>query len=451
MTNRPFRLSLTAAALCCTMATPLYAQDVSVAAEDLAAMRAQLAQMNARIDQLEAELVEARAASDAQDAVLAERVEAMPAAEPAAAAPVEKLAKSDGWSFKPRGRLMIDAGLTGVPATVLADDGFGNEIRRSRLGASGDIPGGFGYKFELDFAGNEVEAADAYISYEDGPLEVIVGQHNNFQSLEELTSSLHTTFIERAAFTDAFAFERRVGVSVQYLVGPILAQAGVFTDNLEDTASKNRGVDARLVYMPRLGDAQLHLGGSFHYSDQGDTAARVRYRQRPLVHFTSSRFVNTGNIGASSETGYGVEAAAIAGRFHVAGEGFWQSVNLSGLGVDPTFFGGYAEAGIFLTNDSRGYKAGKFDRTKPSDPIGQGGMGSVQFNLRYDYLDLNDAGILGGKQDGYFASLIWKPTAYTAFMVNYGRLQYTDAVLPTANGETSYGVDAFGVRAQVDF
>ncbi|HAV79428.1 MAG TPA: porin, partial [Erythrobacter sp.] len=42
---------------------------------------------------------------------------------------------------------------------------------------------------------------DAILSYEDGPLEVAVGQHNNFQSLEELTSSLHTTFIERAAFT----------------------------------------------------------------------------------------------------------------------------------------------------------------------------------------------------------------------------------------------------------
>lgn len=449
--TRPFRLSLTAAALCCTMATPLYAQTMSISADDLAAMRAQLAEMNARIDQLEGELAAARATSDAQDAALAARFEAAPAAEAIPAAPVEALTKKDGWSFKPRGRLMVDAGLTSAPVTVLADDGFGNEIRRARLGASGDIPGGFGYKFELDFAGNEVEAADAYISYEDGPLEVIIGQHNNFQSLEELTSSLHTTFIERAAFTDAFGFERRIGVSAQYLKGPVLAQAGVFSDNLEDTATKNRGFDARLVYMPRLGDTQLHLGGSFHYNDLDDPAARVRYRQRPLVHFTSTRFVNTGNIGASSETGYGLEAAAIAGRFHVAGEGFWQSVNLSTGGTDPNFFGGYAEAGVFLTNDTRGYKAGKFDRTKPSNPIDKGGIGSIQFSLRYDYLDLNDAGILGGKQDGYYASLIWKPTAYTAFLVNYGRLQYTDAVLPTASGDTSYGVDAFGVRAQVDF
>jgi phosphate-selective porin OprO/OprP len=75
----------------------------------------------------------------------------------------------------------------------------------------------------------------------------------------------------------------------------------------------------------------------------------------------------------------------------------------------------------------------------------------VQFNLRYDYLDLNDAGILGGTQNGYLASLIWKPTAYVLFSVNYGLLEYDNAVIPTADGDMSYSVDAFGVRAQVDF
>jgi len=454
MMTRTSRLSVAAAALSCTMATPLFAQDVTVSADELAAMRAQLATMNARIDQLEGELATAKAANEAQDTTIAAQDAAIAAnAEAAAAkpAPVGELAKKDGWSFKPRGRLMFDVGFTNAPDSTGASEGFGNEVRRARLGASGDIPGGFGYKFELDFAGNEVEAADAYLSYGDGPVEVIVGHHNNFQSLEELTSSLHTSFIERAAFTDAFGFERRIGASVQYAKGPILAQAGVFTDNFEDTDSKNRGADARLVFMPKLGDTQLHFGGSVHYNDLDDPAATVRYRQRPLVHFTSERFVNTGNMGADSETGYGLEAAAISGRFHAAGEAYWQSVDMPATANDPTFFGGYVEAGVFLTDDTRGYKGGKFDRTKPGNPVGKGGMGSLQFNLRYDYLDLNDAGIVGGKQDGYMASLVWKPTDYTAFAVNYGRLQYTDAAIATATGDTSYGVDAFGVRAQVDF
>jgi phosphate-selective porin OprO/OprP len=431
------RLCLVTLALGCALPTPLLAQD---AAEDLAALRLQLAAMNARIDQLENELEATRAAP----AVAAP-------AKPAADTPVAALGKSDGWSFKPRGRLMFDAGFTSAPASTGAADGFGNEVRRARLGASGDMPGGFGYKFEVDFAGDEISVAAAILSYEDGPLEVSIGQHNTFQSLEELTSSLHTTFIERAAFTDAFGFERRLGASITYARGDFLAQAGVFTDNIEDTDSKNRGVDARLVYMPKAGDAQLHFAGSVHYNDLDDAATQLRYRQRPLVHFTSQRFIDTGSMEATSETGFGLEAAAIAGRFHVAAEGYWQTVAMPALASDPTFFGGYAEAGVFLTDDSRGYKGGKFDGTKPQRPVGEGGFGSLQFTLRYDHLDLNDAGILGGRQAGYLASLIWKPTDYTALLVNYGRLQYEDAILPAANGDTSYGVDAFGVRAQIDF
>ena len=443
--HRTTRLSLMAAALSCTMSTPLLAQDVTLPADELAAMRAQLAAMNARIDQLEGEL----AATKTEAAEAGQVVDApAPAAD---SEPVSTLAKSDGWSFKPRGRLMFDAGFTNAPDSTGASDGFGNEVRRARLGASGDMPGGFGYKFEVDFAGNEISVADAILSYENGPIEIAIGQHNNFQSLEELTSSLHTTFIERAAFTDAFGFERRLGASITYARGDVLAQAGVFTDNLEDTDSKNRGADARIVFMPKAGDTQLHFGGSFHYNDLDDPAAQLRYRQRPLVHFTSQRFIDTRSMGADSETGYGLEAAAIAGRFHAAAEGYWQSVDMPGVADDPTFFGGYVEAGLFLTDDTRGYKGGKFDRTKPSSPVGEGGIGSVQFTLRYDHLDLNDAGIVGGRQAGYFAALVWKPTDYTALMLNYGRLQYKDAILPTASGDTSYGVDAIGMRAQIDF
>ena len=443
--HRTTRLSLMAAALSCTMSTPLLAQDVTLPADELAAMRAQLAAMNARIDQLEGEL----AATKTEAAEAGQVVDApAPAAD---SEPVSTLAKSDGWSFKPRGRLMFDAGFTNAPDSTGASDGFGNEVRRARLGASGDMPGGFGYKFEVDFAGNDISVADAILSYENGPIEIAIGQHNNFQSLEELTSSLHTTFIERAAFTDAFGFERRLGASITYARGDFLAQAGIFTDNLEDTDSKNRGADARIVFMPKAGDTQLHFGGSFHYNDLDDPAAQLRYRQRPLVHFTSQRFIDTRSMGADSETGYGLEAAAIAGRFHAAAEGYWQSVDMPGVADDPTFFGGYVEAGVFLTDDTRGYKGGKFDRTKPSSPVGEGGIGSVQFTLRYDHLDLNDAGIVGGRQAGYFAALVWKPTDYTALMLNYGRLQYKDAILPTASGDTSYGVDAIGMRAQIDF
>lgn len=452
--------AVVALAVANSWAMPAHAQDADAAAvqQELAEMRAMMAQMASKIDTLEARLATAQAKADAAEASAGEAVKSAAAAQDASKSATKISWKGGpliegegGWSFKPRGRLQYDAGTISAPGSTGRSDGFGSEARRARLGVEGDIPGGFGYKFELDFAPEGTEITDAILTYEDEGLKVNIGQHNNFQGLEELTSSRFTSMMERAAFTDAFNFERRVGTSVQYHGGDVLVQGGLFTDNIDDLSNKNWSADGRVVFMPKMGGTQLHLGGSVHYTEL-ESGSTVRYRQRPFVHFTGERFINTGTLDASSETGFGAEAAAISGPFHVAAEGFWQQVDRPGDLTDPTFFGGYAELGYFLTKgDTRGYKGGIFDRVKPKSEVGEGGMGAVQINLRYDYLDLNDGVIIGGKQNGYGVSLIWTPTDYTRFMLNYGRMSYEDAVYAAAGGDRSYSVDAFGVRAQVDF
>ena len=117
---------------------------------------------------------------------------------------------------------------------------------------------------------------------------------------------------------------------------------------------------------------------------------------------------------------------------------------------DPTFFGGYVELGYFLTSDTLGYKNGAVDRTKVSKPLGKGGMGAVQINARYDYLDLIDAGIIGGKQETIGVSMLWMPIDYVRFIANYGHVKLTDAAI-TASGSNDYNADVIGVRAQIDF
>ena len=419
--------------------------------QELAAMRAEMQRMSSRIDQLEVELAAAEALV-AANAAQPEPAPAKPATPSIAFKGAPEIKGEKGWTFKPRGRLQYDAGSVSSPAGTGQGDGFTSEARRIRIGAAGDMPGGFGYKVEVDVTAGDVAVTDAILSYNaGGGLTISAGQMNNFQSLEELTSSLHSTMIERAAFTDAFGFVRQVGVAAEWSGGDVMVQAGLFSDNMDNLPNKKRGGDARLVYMPKFGKAQLHFASSVHYKDL-PTGSTVRYRQRPLVHFTSDRFVDTRALAGDSEFGLGLEGAVITGPFHVAAEGYWQRTNRPAGLTDPTFFGGYAEAGMFLTKgDTRGYKDGKFDRTKPKNGADKGGMGSLQLTARYDFLDLNDAGIRGGTQNGYLLSLAWKPTEYTLLLANYGRLEYDDAVLATLTGDRSYGVDAFGVRAQIDF
>ena len=368
-----------------------------------------------------------------------------------------RIGSSDGWSIKPRGRVQYDIGDISAPDGVpTAGLGFVRELRRARLGVEGTMPHGFSYTFELELSEGEAEITDAVLNWRaaDG-VTLTVGQHNNFQSLEELSSSRFTSFVERAAFTDAFNFERRLGASVTVARGPVTAQAGLFIDNLLDIDAGDGtwSVDGRLVYAPRLGDTQLHFGGSAHWRDNGDLLARgttTRYRQRPLIHATDVRFAATPALAVDRETSFGLEAAAIRGPFHAAAEAHWLNADTL-AGPNPNFFGFYAEAGWFLTGESRGYRGAKFDRTRVRRSIEEGGLGAVQVTLRYDHLDLDSGPIAGGVQNGIQASLIWIPTDHVRFLLNYARLGYRDARVPAAGGDRDYAVDVLAARAQIDF
>ncbi len=430
-------------------AAPALAQGDAALAGEIAAMRSKIESLEAKVKELEgAQQKSAGAVPSWKGAPQLED-------------------KKSGWSFKPIGRVQYDVGYVERPNGVTDRGlGFSNELRRGRLGVEGTIPGGFGYKLEVGFDDNEVQVTDAYLSYEASKqVGFTIGHHNNFQSLEEVTSSRFLSFLERAAFTDAFNFERRIGVSARLTHGDFIANAGVFTDNIEDLSNardavglgdenNSVGLDGRLVYTPKFGSTQLHFGGSAHLRDNGDTAERgpaTRYRQRPFVHTSNTRFLATPGLRVEDETSYGLETALVNGPFHATGETHWLNSDTLTAGRSPTFFGGYAEVGYFFTGETRGYKGGRWDRTKVLKPVGAGGLGALQLNLRFDYLDLNDDGIVGGKQKGYLASLLWIPQDHVRFYLNYGRLQYEDAAVAAAGGDRSYGIDVVGARAAIDF
>lgn len=466
------RIAIFAAILGASVSSQAIAHDVHANAGEIESLKAELLRLSQRIQELESGIAQnaqaAKAAQTnaqlAQNAASTAQTAAQSATDTAQAANLAvnsatqvtlkaspEIKDNRGFTFKPRGRINIDTGFVSAPSSTGADQSLNAIARRIRLGATGKVAGGFGYKIEADFSGNEVALTDAIVSYQDGGLKLQAGQFNPFWGLEEISSSLHTSFIERSAWTDVFPLERRVGASAAYSTSDFMIQAGVFSDNSEDLPNDNTSFDSRIVYAPKVGSTQFHVGGSVHYNMLAQ-GSDIRYRQRPLVRTTDDRFIDTGNFSATSELGIGLEAAAIAGQFHVSLEGYNQKVNRPGTLGNPSFLGGSAEVGYFLTKgDTRGYKLGEYDRVKPVSEVGEGGIGAVQVNFRYDYLDLNSQGIIGGTQDSLQASLIWTPTDYTRLLLNYALMGYDNSALPTATGDTSYNVHVIGARAQIDF
>lgn len=453
--------------LCAIVAPGARAQ--AIGAEEAAALRAQVAALKAQVDRIEARLAEAAPATPAS----------APANPVASAAPPPSASPSApetaiAWkgspqfgegdrSFKAKGRIQADANYVGAPAGLHDKGlGFSTEMRRIRLGAEGAIGGGFGYKLELELSDNAVDLVDTYVSYRQGPWTVKLGNQNPFQSLDELTGDTTGSVMERAAFTDAFNFERRLGISALYMRGPWLAQLGLFSDDIGALANEadgveggdendSHGIDARLVHAPKLGDVQLHFGGSVHWRDLGRLAeGTTRYRQRPYVHSTNTRLIGTPAMHVAREFDWGVEAAAIRGRWHAAAE--YNRLNARRADMPAVSFqGAYAELGLFLTpGDSRGYKEGMFRAEAPAHALGEGGIGSVLFTLRYDWLDLDDRDVRGGRQDGYIAALVWTPVDYLRFNLNYAMLAYKGATA-LDSGRTNYDVNVVGTRFELDF
>ncbi len=472
MAAMPLGLSL----ICATPAAaePISAEEAQRIREEIRLLKAQLARLESRLGPEEEAAPTATSAPAAAPAPpqASTAVAAAAPPPPAKAAPETGISwkgspqfTSDDRAFKVKGRIQADAGYVSHPPG--SDDkgfGFTSEMRRIRLGGEGKLGSGFGYKLELELSDNKVDLVDTFVTYETKDWLVAIGNQNQFQSLDELTGDTTGSVMERAAFTDAFGFERRLGISAQYHHKDWLLQGGIFTDDIGALSNSSDGpsggdennsfgVDGRVVFAPKVDDTQLHFGASGHWRTLKRLADKPTvYRQRPFLHGTNSYVLETPGLNVDDEVNYGLEAAAIRGPWHAVAEAHWLRA-MRPDAPDVGFFGGYAEVGYFLTKgDTRSYRNGIFGGADPKRPFGKGGIGAVQLNLRYDYLSLNDrsAGVLGGRQNAYLAGLVWTPINYLRFNLNYGYLTYSPGV--TADGVfDDYNLHVIGTRIELDF
>lgn len=485
--------------LLCTAASPAPAapdpKEASVSAEEVARLRAEVEALRREVR----ELKEAQAGSaGAEPLPTAPAVAAEPAPPPAWRGAPELRDPKSGFSFKPKGFAQFEAGFVSPPGPARDGTvgglnynnlGWNARARRLVIGAEGSLPGGFGYNFELNFAQGAVDYEDIVLSYQrpKTPLKVTVGNMYPPASLETVTSSRLTSFVERASLSDAFNYNRRLGVAVA-LLDPekdrYTLTAGLFGQEINNTGFSRTGWQAslRATYAPALGEARLHFGANLQHRVAPRDAQNVQYRARPFTQLTDQRFVDTGSIAADGDDIGGVEFGAIVKSLHAAAEAQQVWVrgyrpgkrfgpnNGSGGGLfyarDPSFRSAYAEIGYYLTGESRGYRSGRWDRIKVLHPFDRGGWGAFQVNARLDWLDLGDEVgpgaadyVNGGRQLGYQLSLIWSPIDYVRFQAQYARAAYEGGpraatVLPgspAAARDRTFDVDTFGLRAQVEF
>lgn len=344
------------------------------------------------------------------------------------------IAAATDFTLKVGGRVHLDYTLGDLNTPDM--DLNGGEIRRARLNVSGKYGDAIKYKFEVNHeTGDDITVKDAYLQFipQNSPFKIKVGQFKTHVSLDEQNSSRFMSTLERSAFTDAFDFGRRLGVSVNTSGDNYTFDAGVFTADLEDDPDGSYALSARGTYNPvKTDDTLVHLGVSWRYRNQdAEDGELLRFRQRPYTHSTSFRIVQTDRF-AGSDNFFGAEAAIFHKNLWAAGEYGYTAANGTGAEPDADFNGFYGEVGAFI-GGRRTYKGGKFNRPKVDNPLGEGGMGALAFVARYDRLDLQD-NIRQGELETIVIGADWWPTKYTRLGLNYFNVDAENGAAGSGNG-----------------
>ncbi len=329
---------------------------------------------------------------------------------------------TEGFTFKPGGRLMFDVASYSEDRNSLDDD---HELRRIRLEAEGTLLRDWEYDFSVDFAGRGSEIKNAWLAY--APVKttrLILGQYREPIGLEELTSSNNITFMERA-LPGEFAPGRNLGAGFRHSGGRWTVAAGIFGESHEDYSTDEDAdrwdLTGRATYTFPVDKAHiLHVGLAASRHDTGSDG-EVKYSARPESHLSSIKYTNTGKIDNTQAAWlYGAELLAIMDNVSFQAEYMQADLQRNGGDDDLHFYGWYGYVSWIVTGESRGYKARKAvpGSVKPAHK-----WGAWELAARYSQLDLNDLpAVSGGRERNVTLALNWYINRRARLMLNYVRV-----------------------------
>lgn len=383
------------------------------------------------------------------------------------------------------GRIQIDAAFFDVDQDLENISAIGGtakkvtdqaELRRARLNMAGTLYDRGLFKIEVDFAGDSNPAGKAVVAMKDvyaglkglpavGTLRI--GHFKEFFGLEELTSDLFTTFLERG-FTDAFAPSYNLGIGVNNTAfeDRLTYAIGVFRDVGDSGNATGVGTNgkynwtARITGLPLYVDkgAQLiHFGLSVSLRNPNAPAGvqTVTFSYRPEAHLAPN-FVNTGAQAARSVLLISPELVAVVGSVWFQAEYVHAALTRPDGSTleDATFSAFYVAAGFFLTGETRPYKnaEGVWDRVQPLHNLFENdGSGAWELIVRFSAIDLEDthASVYGGTLTDITAGFNWYLNPNLRFFFNYVHATLDQKVLSGPNNQGSAEIAQF--RVQADF
>ncbi len=303
-------------------------------------------------------------------------------------------------AFTLSGRIEIDTAHYQADRSTMTS---GHEVRRARLGLSLPLSDRWHLYSQTDLRNERLNPQANWVRFRvSDDWSIKLGRQNVPFSLENLSSSRHNLFMERA-LPNVLGERYATGAGISAHRGDWHATFALFGDDhigLGGRSDYGRSAATRLIHNWGQGRKLLHIGAAYQWH-RPDRA--VRFRARPETHVSGQRLIDTGEIyGARHLARADIELVWQNAEWFAQGEVLAARVERGAL-PDALFSGAYVEVGRTFGGQRRFSRAtGKW-----------GGFSQLsafrtwEIGLRASQLELNGGGIQGGKEHNITLGLNW--------------------------------------------
>jgi len=314
----------------------------------------------------------------------------------------------------------------------------GVEARKIRFAIKTILYDAWSGEFDLSFTPNndtegdhDIKTQDLWMAYNvTNNLKIKLGNHKPACSIEEMTSSRWTMFMERSLPVGVFTLDRRLGFSVaDYGEMDSIGwyyMTGVYGDELG--LGSEEGLRESVLYAGRgavkfdINDITLLTGFSSYFSDiPASDLGIVKLSTRGETHHHNIKLLDTGDIltNVNSRLIGSYELSLQKGPFLAQTEIFNANYFRKTGNQDAFFTGYYFWASYFLTGETRPYVADQAEFGGVV-PINQD-IGAWEVGVRFSYVNLNDsiASIYGGAANSLTFGLNWYVNPSIKIVANY--------------------------------
>lgn len=322
------------------------------------------------------------------------------------------------FTVEPTFRIHLDYA-THRPDETELDDRL--HFRRLWLGAKGKAGKNWNYYMLLSLRQDgTLSPIFAYMRYNAGKYgQLTLGYDKQQLGLDWIINSNFITMIERPLPVSGFSELFYLGAQYRLTGNNWTFQTLVFGQDRKMASylnSENLSYGCRFTFAPYNNEGKIaHLGVSAYRERPPDREnRRARFTTRPESSPTIGRFADTETIeDVNSISKAGIETVLQASSLSLQGEWIYAGIKSGPQETNHAFSGWYTTLSWFVTGESRNYRNGTFQQTKPLKD-----SGAWELAARYSTVNLNDNLVSGGKQSNWTIGVNWYANDHMRFMLN---------------------------------